>query len=134
MLALVKAFKSPAPHLRLLPMPKAKINCIGEIRNAPERQNPQERAFGVYDVSNVTKNGGLYAIRVDYESDPLKVFLSEARQITGQLPDKGGERYPVYSDAEVDKTEYPILKNTNLYRAFVSRFQRAFKGRPLAFV
>lgn len=124
----------PVPHLRLVAMPK--VTYIGELYEAPRQQHPQERSLaeviGVEGMADHTENG-IYAIRVNDEQTPRRVFLSAAQKITSPLPEREGP-LPTYGRNEVTMELCPIREGTSLHSAIVREYRKTSPNTAFDFV
>lgn len=124
----------PVLHLRLVSMPK--VTYIGELYKTPKQQHPQERSLaeviGVEGLSEQSENG-VYAIKVNSENTPQRVFLSEAQKITSQLPKKDSS-FPTYGRDEVTMEPHPIREGTALHKAVVREYRKSSPDTSFDFV
>ncbi|MDE1900259.1 MAG: hypothetical protein KGI37_01270 [Alphaproteobacteria bacterium] len=134
---IVRSVRS-VPRLRLVPMPEA--SYIGELYETPKQRHPQENSLaGLYRVSGLGDDDGVYAIPVFDDETPQRVFLSEAKKVTSRLPHREGV-IPTYGMNEV--TLYPEGKNEvldlrekpELHRTLVKGVQKAFPNTSFDFV
>lgn len=79
------------PKLELVRMPQ--VTYIGELYETPVQRHPQETPIAeLFGVKGLEADDGVYAVPVSKLDRPmvLKMFLSEAKKVTGSLPSKEG--------------------------------------------
>ena len=125
----------PVPQLRLVRMPEAEAEYIGDLYETPKQRHPQEMSLAeIYAVKNAGPEDGFYAIRVhDDSKEPYPAFLSQARLITLPPGKREGIIVPIYGLNEVKLgPKVNLLDKTKAREAIIKRMNKS--GRALSYV
>ncbi len=79
----------------------AEASFIGELREKPENQHPQEGPLAeLYRAKGLGADSGVYAFPVEAKPEVVVAFLTEGKIVTNRLPKRVGTP-PIYGLDEV---------------------------------